>query len=111
LWVQETETKHGRLVRPCGDDDGNPQNQSGNTTRAFSNALRCCLLPILWESPPNPHYTDAESAIQRVGKRDAYLVVEAYRNEQEKVNLMYWQLTCRLFYTPSEWEWTFLQTG
>jgi len=49
--------------------------------------------------------------IQRVAKREAYVVVEAYRNEREKVNLMYWQLTCRSFYTPSEWEWTFQQTG
>ena len=40
-----------------------------------------------------------------------HLVVEAYRNEREKVNLMYWQLTCRAFHTPDEWEWLFEQTG
>ena len=39
------------------------------------------------------------------------LVVEAYRNEREKVNLMYWQLTCRAFHTPDEWDWVFEQTG
>lgn len=57
---------------------------------------------------------DLWSALQemeRVGKRDKYLVVEAYRNEQEKVNLMYWQLTCRAFHTPQEWEWLYNQTG
>lgn len=49
--------------------------------------------------------------IQRVSKRFSYLVVEAYRNEQEKVNLMYWQLTCRAFHTPEEWAWIYEQCG
>ena len=49
--------------------------------------------------------------IERVGRGPKYIVVEAYRNEQEKVNLMYWQLTCRAFHTPREWEWLFRQTG
>ena len=31
--------------------------------------------------------------------------------KREKVNLMYWQLTCRAFHTPQEWEWLFAQTG
>jgi protein-L-isoaspartate(D-aspartate) O-methyltransferase len=49
--------------------------------------------------------------IERVGRGAKYICVEAYRNEREKVNLMYWQLTCRAFYTPAEWEWTFQQAG
>jgi protein-L-isoaspartate(D-aspartate) O-methyltransferase len=49
--------------------------------------------------------------IERVGRGAKYLCVEAYRNEREKVNLMYWQLTCRAFHTPAEWEWIFAQTG
>ena len=49
--------------------------------------------------------------IERVGKKHKFLVVEAYRNEREKVNLMYWQLTCRAFHTPEEWRWIFEQTG
>jgi ubiquinone/menaquinone biosynthesis C-methylase UbiE len=49
--------------------------------------------------------------IERVGRGAKYLCVEAYRNEREKVNLMYWQLTCRAFHTPHEWEWIFGQTG
>jgi ubiquinone/menaquinone biosynthesis C-methylase UbiE len=49
--------------------------------------------------------------IERVGRGAKYLTVEAYRNEREKVNLMYWQLTCRAFHTPREWEWLFEQTG
>lgn len=49
--------------------------------------------------------------MQRVGKRNRYICVEAYRNEEEKVNLLYWQLTCRAFHTPEEWEWIYRQTG
>ncbi len=49
--------------------------------------------------------------IQRVGKQHRYLCVESYRNEVEKVNLLYWQLTCEAFCTPAEWEWWFRQTG
>ncbi len=49
--------------------------------------------------------------IQRVGKRHKYICVEAYRKEEEKANLLYWQLTCRAFHTPAEWEWIFSQAG
>ncbi len=49
--------------------------------------------------------------IERVGKGAKYICVEGYRNEQEKVNLMYWQLTCRAFHTPKEWRFVFDQTG
>mgnify|MGYP001544714459 CR=1 FL=1 len=49
--------------------------------------------------------------LQRVGKGPKYLTVESYRNEREKANLLYWQLTCRAFMTPKEWEWAFAQAG
>ncbi|MBM3208264.1 MAG: class I SAM-dependent methyltransferase, partial [Chlamydiae bacterium] len=49
--------------------------------------------------------------IERVGKKDKYLVVESFRNEEEKVNLLYWQLTCASFYSPEEWNWWFDKTG
>jgi protein-L-isoaspartate(D-aspartate) O-methyltransferase len=49
--------------------------------------------------------------IERVGRGAKYICVETYRNEREKVNLMYWQLTCRAFHTPAEWEWVFEQTN
>jgi ubiquinone/menaquinone biosynthesis C-methylase UbiE len=49
--------------------------------------------------------------IERVARGAKYVCVEAYTNEREKVNLMYWQLTCRAFHTPAEWEWIFAQTG
>ena len=39
----------------------------------------------------------AVKEIQRVGKQDRYISVESYRNEREKVNLLYWQLTCECF--------------
>lgn len=49
--------------------------------------------------------------MQRVRRGGAYLVVESYRNAEEKVNLLYWQLTCEGFYTPEEWQWWFEKTG
>jgi protein-L-isoaspartate(D-aspartate) O-methyltransferase len=49
--------------------------------------------------------------IERVGKRNKYVCVESYRNEIEKTNLLYWQVTCEAFCTPQEWEWWFKQTG
>lgn len=53
----------------------------------------------------------ALSEIERVGRDHKHVIIEAYRNEREKVHLMYWQLTCRAFHTPEEWEWIFDNTG
>ena len=44
--------------------------------------------------------------MERVSKKK-YLVVESYRNEKEKMNLLYWQVTCEAFCTPKEWKWWF----
>jgi SAM-dependent methyltransferase len=49
--------------------------------------------------------------IERVGKNNKYIVMDGYRTEQEKVNLLYWQLTCECFFTPEEWEWVFAKCG
>lgn len=49
--------------------------------------------------------------IERVGKKNKYVCMESYRTEQEKTNLMYWQVTCEAFNKPEEWEWWFDLTG
>ena len=54
---------------------------------------------------------DAFREIERVGKDKKHFCVESYRNEREKANLLYWQLTCRSFYTPREWEWLMNESG
>jgi protein-L-isoaspartate(D-aspartate) O-methyltransferase len=57
---------------------------------------------------------DMERALremQRVGRRHRYLCVESFRTEEEKVNLLYWQLTCRCFFAPEEWLWWFERAG
>ncbi|GJL53179.1 MAG: SAM-dependent methyltransferase [Nitrospirales bacterium] len=59
----------------------------------------------------NYQLSRALSEIERVSRGSKYVVVEAYRNEREKVNLMYWQLTCRAFHTPEEWRWIYQQAG
>ena len=62
----------------------------------------------------NLHAYDLDPALremERVGKTNKYLCVESYRNEQEKANLLYWQVTCEAFNTPKEWLWWFERTG
>ena len=62
----------------------------------------------------NLHCYDLDKAlreIERVGKKNKYICVESYRNEVEKANLLYWQVTCEAFNTPEEWDWWFKQTG
>jgi protein-L-isoaspartate(D-aspartate) O-methyltransferase len=49
--------------------------------------------------------------IERVSRGSKYILMDGYRTEQEKVNLLYWQLTCECFFTPREWEWLFAKTG
>ena len=39
------------------------------------------------------------------------MCVESDRNEREKVNPLYWQLTCECVCTPAEWEWWFERAG
>jgi ubiquinone/menaquinone biosynthesis C-methylase UbiE len=64
--------------------------------------LHNLYLPDLWSGL---------TEIERVARGAKYVVVETYRSEREKVNLMYWQLTCRAFHTPAEWEFLFAKTG
>ena len=57
---------------------------------------------------------DLDSALremERVGKQHKYLCVESYRNEAEKANLLYWQVSCEAFNTPKEWDWWYQHTG
>ena len=49
--------------------------------------------------------------IERVSKKHSFVTVDAYRNEKEKANLLYWQVTCEAFNTPEEWEWWFNLAG
>ena len=61
----------------------------------------------------NLYSFDLEKALkemERVGK-NKYLCVESYRNESEKTNLLYWQVTCEAFNTPEEWRWWFRKTN
>jgi ubiquinone/menaquinone biosynthesis C-methylase UbiE len=50
--------------------------------------------------------------ITRVQRGDrAYVMVESWRDEREKANLLYWQLTCRSFHSVEDWEWIFARAG
>ena len=66
------------------------------------NTLHCLEAPNLFKSLKE---------IERVGKQHKYICVESYRNEIEKANLLYWQVSCEAFNTPSEWLWWFDLAG
>ena len=62
----------------------------------------------------NLHSYDLDLALremERVGKNNKYICVESYRNQAEKTNLLYWQVTCEAFCTPKEWLWWFENCG
>jgi SAM-dependent methyltransferase len=49
--------------------------------------------------------------IERVGKDKKWICVESWRNEREKANLLYWQLTCESFYRQTDWMWLMNDLG
>ncbi len=53
----------------------------------------------------------AVQEVQRVGRDRKWICVESFRNEREKMNLLYWQLTCYSFYTPQAWAWLYKEFG
>lgn len=53
----------------------------------------------------------AVQEMERVGKDKKWLCLESYRNESEKANLLYWQLTCASFYNTKEWVWLYKEWG
>lgn len=57
---------------------------------------------------------DLKRALQEIGrvsKGNSYIMVESYRNDQEEVNMLYWQLTCASYYAVDEWEWLYEEWG
>ena len=48
--------------------------------------------------------------IERVGK-NAFIMVESYRNEFEQFNLQCWALTCEAFFDTASWIWLFNHFG
>jgi protein-L-isoaspartate(D-aspartate) O-methyltransferase len=70
-------------------------------------------LAISIQTLHNLHCYDLDKALREMQRvaRHKYLCVESYRNETEKANLLYWQVTCEAFNTPDEWAWWFKQTG
>lgn len=55
---------------------------------------------------------DAFAEIERVGRSARkYVMVESFRDERERANLMYWQLTCESLLSPSSWAWVMERAG
>jgi SAM-dependent methyltransferase len=49
--------------------------------------------------------------IERVSRRDKYVMVESYRTEREKYNFLNWQLWAKSFYSVTDWEYVFRHVG
>tara|TARA_B100000700_G_scaffold327287_1_gene441408 strand:+ start:1375 stop:2040 length:666 start_codon:yes stop_codon:yes gene_type:complete len=88
------EIKHN-LIKGCAS---NLPYKSKQFKLAISLNTLHCLKPSLLEK--------ALIEISRVSKRQ-YICVESFRNEYEKMNLLYWQTTCEAFYSPESWKWWF----
>jgi SAM-dependent methyltransferase len=58
-----------------------------------------------------PAASAAFREIERVGRGGKYVMIESFRDEREKANLLYWQLTCQSFHDPDSWEWLATQAG
>lgn len=56
-------------------------------------------------------FTKAIAELERVKRGHSYIVLESYRTEHEKVNLLHWQMGCECFFTPQEWDWIFRRYG
>ena len=81
-----------------GDANNLPWNDNSFDLVISINTLHCLH---------NYDLINALKEIERVGKNNKYICVESYRNEEEKANLLYWQVTCEAFNTPLEWKWWF----
>ncbi len=53
----------------------------------------------------------AVQEIERVSKKNSYIMVDSFRNDNEEVNLLYWQITCASYYSVEEWEWLYQEWG
>ncbi len=53
----------------------------------------------------------AVQEIERVSKKNSYIMVDSFRDDREEVNLLYWQLTCASYYSVDEWEWLYQEWG
>jgi len=49
--------------------------------------------------------------IDRVSRRNSYITVDAWRNEQERINLMKWVLTAETYMHVNDWKKLFAEVG
>jgi len=53
----------------------------------------------------------AITEVERVGRGGKYIMVESYTTERQRVNLLYWQLTCETFFSTESWVWFLRKCG
>ena len=62
-------------------------------------------------SCPDAESTKALKEITRVSKKNSFITVDAYRNEEEKKRMFDWNLTAKTIMPVSEWEFFFKQNN
>lgn len=60
---------------------------------------------------PMPQLAKALTEVERVSRKDKYIIVPAWRNDRERVNYLYWQLASETFLSLESWRWLFKQVG
>jgi len=87
--------------------------EGGATELPFAEDSFDCVISLgALHNLPNFDLWRALQEMERVGNSARkYVMVESFRNEREKANLLYWQLTCRSFYAPEEWSWFLDRAG
>lgn len=94
-------------------DDMKPYIQTGNA-RALPFADQSFDLVISINTIHNLALEDCRQAlkeIQRVSRRHAFITVDAWRNEEERLRLMNWNLTALSYMSTTDWKQLFAEVG
>ena len=110
----------GRVTGPVTGDDGIARipvevfdslgGAAGILRLFFEEFLEGLALPEQLETLELLEPLITPSGTRNIVER-SQLVVESFRNERERMNLLYWQLTCESFHDVENWEWIFRQCG
>jgi len=87
-------------------DDVRPFLQQGNATALpFPDASFDLVISInVVHNLPEPLCRRAIREMERVSRRDTYLQVDSFRNDEERWRLEQWQLTAELIYSTEQWK-------
>ena len=99
--IQNSKLEVRNLIKKCCASEI-AENLNGTFDLAYSiNTLHCLEIEKMLK---------AIKGMEALAK-NKYLCVESWRNEEEKANLMYWQVTCEAFHNVNSWKWLLQNSG